>query len=296
MKKMDIKSLEKRIVLFWRVILVMSLSIFLVTAVRFTSAVGRNPEPKSTKPAVNVQEERLANLLRKEVTDKVTKNKHVKLKNAGTNHIYLVEKRGRPEKMPDLSTSTLTGQKGGDGIIRYTMVLKNTGNTHATDIDVFNELDGRLSEPTKFTFLNCGKNKINSSKEGVVDLSNIFVGKGEKCIIQYETSLSGEGLITNALYISPAMEGGEEIGPIEEVLIFESDSPSVSAPVIENPEIISEEIVATPEEEVAPVEVEPEVVVEPVEEENLEVLNETEAVVVLETEPIIEELIEEEQL
>ncbi len=138
------------------------------------------------------------------------------IKNAGTPHAFIaLKKKLIGERVPNLSTSKIEGEVSEGGTVRYTITLKNTGNINATDIDVFSELDLRFGTPKNFVFKKCGKRYRNSSKDNEVDISNILVGKGKKCVIQYNVTSTANGTMSSLLYLSPAAEGGEEIGPIE---------------------------------------------------------------------------------
>lgn len=132
------------------------------------------------------------------------------------------ERQARTEVFPDLSTSTVTPSpvvvKPGEQFT-YVISLVNTGNVQATGLDVFNELDGWFNNPTDYQFTNCGEEVADGTGGEHVELSNVNVGLEEPCEIRYKVRLNlaygGNGVgLANDLYISPAAEGGVEIGPI----------------------------------------------------------------------------------
>lgn len=138
------------------------------------------------------------------------------IKNAGTPHAFIaLKKKLIGERAPDLSASTIEGEVLEGATVRYTITLKNKGNINATDIDVLNELDSRFGEPKHFVFKECGKRYKKSSEGNQVELSNILVKKDKNCLIEYDVTATANGTMGNWLYLSPAAEGGEEIGPIE---------------------------------------------------------------------------------
>jgi len=138
------------------------------------------------------------------------------IKNAGTPHEFVaLKKKLVGEKAPDLSASAIRGEVLEGPTVRYTITLKNRGNINATDIDVLNELDSRFGEPNHFVFRECGKRYKKSFEANQVELSNILVKKDKNCVIQYDVTATANGIMGNWLYLSPAAEGGEEIGPIE---------------------------------------------------------------------------------
>ena len=125
----------------------------------------------------------------------------------------------RTEVYPDLSTSSLTSYASGTSpneIITFTAVISNTGNVKASDIDVYFEIDPRLGNATNINYSRCG-NKEKHNEEHDLEISNIKTKKDSTCHISFDVSKpdfvqSQEGL--GKLFISPASEGGVEIGPI----------------------------------------------------------------------------------
>lgn len=137
-------------------------------------------------------------------------------------------RQNKGEAYPDLTTSTITHDATAANpgeVIRVTISLNNTGNAKATDIDIFNDLDYWFEAPTNFKYKNCGKKK-KLNGEDALEISNLRVKKKKPCVIKYQTALkadySGFGIgLKNDLYISPASEGGVEIGPIAAPAIAE---------------------------------------------------------------------------
>ncbi len=141
------------------------------------------------------------------------------IRNADTPHEYKVdkEKKGKKrkaEKEPDLSKSMIKGEILEGDTILYTITLKNKGNANATDIDVLNIIDPRFSAPEKIQFKKCGKKAKYSFDEEGLELNNLKVKKKKNCKITYEVTTADRGAMSSQLLISPASEGGEEIGPI----------------------------------------------------------------------------------
>jgi uncharacterized repeat protein (TIGR01451 family) len=125
----------------------------------------------------------------------------------------------RSEVMPDLTGSSLQADSlsasPGDEVA-FTMTLRNTGNIIASDMDVINEVDAGFTGPEDFTFENCGPDLKNDS-DAIVEISNVTVPEGGTCVIRYKVQIKpeAEGELVNSMFISPAAEGGLELGPIE---------------------------------------------------------------------------------
>ena len=121
----------------------------------------------------------------------------------------------RTEVFPDLSTSGFkadTDQADPGDVIRYTANIINTGNVDATDIDVFIELDNSFELLDDIRFSDCGdEHRTEMGYE--MELSNVTVRKDNNCRITLEVKMGNHDAVS-ALYISPAAEGGVEIGPI----------------------------------------------------------------------------------
>lgn len=142
------------------------------------------------------------------------------IKNADTPHAFMaLKKRLKGEKAPNLSRSKIEAEVLKSGAIRYTVTLKNKGNIKASDIDMFNEMDPRLGQPSNIKFKSCGKKHRQEIGEGFIEFANITVQKNKNCVIKYDVTPNSKGAMANRFYLSPAAEGGEEIGPIESTAV-----------------------------------------------------------------------------
>jgi uncharacterized repeat protein (TIGR01451 family) len=164
------------------------------------------------------------------------------VRNEGTEHEFIVAESVKPEVEPDLSLSTISVSAEGvidsGTTVRYTIDLFNSGNSDATGMDVFNELDISFNLPLAFNFDNCGDNPNYNAEEEGIEFSSVTVKEGEHCIIDYDVTVKtpyvGDYRLTNNLYISPAAEGGEEIGPLfSDSLVFGSSYTKKSEPAEE---------------------------------------------------------------
>lgn len=136
--------------------------------------------------------------------------------NEGTSHEFTVEKlETSGENKPDLTSSSIKGEMLGEDKILYTVNLENLGNSDATGMDVLVELSAKFKEPEDIKIHSCGKQSSFEIGQGVIEFSNIDVEKNSACQIVYKADVLEDGEVINTLYISPAAEGGDEIGPIE---------------------------------------------------------------------------------
>jgi len=126
----------------------------------------------------------------------------------------------KAEAVPDLTPSTNAASPTivpWGGVVTYTYTLINAGSANASAMDVFSEIESGSSNPTNFTFNNCGGAVSNSSSASYVELSNVATMMAQNCIITFDVTLddpySGPANLNNDYYISPAVEGGPEVGP-----------------------------------------------------------------------------------
>ena len=144
------------------------------------------------------------------------------VRNEGTEHEFISAEAVKPEAEPNLSQSTISVSAEGTivsgTIVHYIIYLFNNGNSDATDMDVLNELDISFNLPSALIFDNCGDDPNYNAEEEGIEFSSVTVKQGEHCKITYDaivkTPYVGDYRLTNNLYISPAAEGGEEVGPI----------------------------------------------------------------------------------
>lgn len=136
--------------------------------------------------------------------------------NEGTPHEFTVEKlETSGENKPDLTSSSIKGELLVDDKILYTVNLENLGNSDATGMDILVELSAKLKEPKDIKLHSCGSQSSFEVGERTIEFSNVDVEKNSACQIIYKAETIEDGEVINTLYISPAAEGGDEIGPVE---------------------------------------------------------------------------------
>lgn len=145
--------------------------------------------------------------------------------NEGTPHEYVVEKKTEPERIPDLSTSTIKAMSDSPVSpgeeVRFQITLTNTGNRTITGLDVFGEIGPGFEAPENVLFQNCGEKWANGSDENI-QLFGVAVEENKKCVIRYQTKVKKnipEEFLFSQLYLSSGAEGGKEIGPISSPLL-----------------------------------------------------------------------------
>jgi len=132
---------------------------------------------------------------------------------------YMVLAEAAPNLTP--SINEVINADGGvvyyGGTVQYKYTLINGGSAHGSGMDVFSELETGSSNPFNFTYKNCGGAVINESTPETIELANVYTSTDANCEITFEAQLADpypKSLVTNEYYISPAAEGGPEVGPL----------------------------------------------------------------------------------